>query len=99
VSSSVESVIKVAKTNALPVIAGEAGMVERGAIATIGINYEKLGKQTAEMALRILKGENPQDMAVESQRDMELVLNMKASLDMKVTIPEDIRKQADKIIE
>jgi hypothetical protein len=27
------------------------------------------------------------------------VLNMKASLDMKVTIPEDIRKQADKIIE
>jgi putative ABC transport system substrate-binding protein len=57
VSSSVESVIKVAKTNALPVIAGEAGMVERGAIATIGINYEKLGKQTAEMALRILKGE------------------------------------------
>ena len=99
VSSSVESVIKIAEGNALPVVVGEVGMVERGALATIGINYNKLGKQTAEMAIRILKGEKPQDMAVEEQKDMELVLNMKAAEMMDVTIPEDLKKQAATIIE
>lgn len=56
VASSIESVVKVAEENAIPVVAGEAGMVERGALATLGIDYERLGRQTAEMALRILKG-------------------------------------------
>ena len=99
VASSIESVVKVAEENAIPVVAGEAGMVERGALATLGIDYEKLGRQTAEMALRILKGEKPQDMPVESQKDMELVINMKAAKLMKVTIPDDLKKQADRIIE
>ncbi len=99
VSSSVESIIKVAEANALPVVVGEAAMVDRGALATIGIDYNKLGKQTAEMALRVLKGEKPQDMAVEGQKDMELVINMKAAQAMKVTIPENLKAQAARVIE
>lgn len=99
VSSSVESIIKVAEANAIPVVVGEAAMVDRGALATIGIDYYKLGKQTAEMALRVLKGEKPQEMPVEGQKDMDLVLNMKAAKAMKVTIPEDIKAQAARIIE
>lgn len=99
VSSSVESVIKVAEANALPVVVGEAAMVDRGALATLGIDYNKLGKQTAEMALRVLKGEKPQEMPVEGQKDMELVLNMKAAQAMKVTIPEEMKAQAARVIE
>jgi putative ABC transport system substrate-binding protein len=99
VSSSVESIIKVAETNALPVVVGEAAMVDRGALATIGIDYYKLGQQTAEMALRVLKGEKPQEMPVEGQKDMELVLNMKAAKMMSVVIPEDLKAQAARVIE
>lgn len=99
VSSSVESIIKVAEANALPVVVGEAAMVDRGALATIGIDYNKLGKQTAEMALRVLKGEKPQVMPVEGQKDMDLVLNMKAAQAMKVTIPEEMKAQAARVIE
>jgi putative ABC transport system substrate-binding protein len=54
VSSSVESVIKVAEANALPVVVGEAAMVDRGALATLGIDYNKLGKQTAEITPAVL---------------------------------------------
>ncbi len=99
VSSSVESIIKVAEANALPVVVGEAAMVDRGALATIGIDYNKLGKQTAEMALRVLKGEKPQVMPVEGQKDMDLVLNMKAAPAMKVTVPEEMKAQAARVIE
>lgn len=99
VSSSVESIIKVAEANSLPVIVGEAAMVDRGALATIGIDYNKLGKQTAEMAIRVLKGEKPQEMAVEGQQDLELVINMKAAQAMNVAIPEDLKEQAARVIE
>lgn len=38
----------------LPVICGEGGMVKSGGLATLGIDYYKLGVQTGEMAADIL---------------------------------------------
>lgn len=44
----------------IPVIAGEEGMCEDDeALATLSIDYKKLGVQTAEIAIRILNGEKP----------------------------------------
>ena len=49
--------------NGIPVVAGEAGMCEDDeALATLGIDYKKLGAQTAEIAIRILSGEKPSDI-------------------------------------
>ena len=42
----------------IPVIAGESGMCENGeGMATLGIDYYELGKQTGAMAIAILSGE------------------------------------------
>ena len=49
-------------------------MVKKGALATIGINYLNLGKQTGEMALKVLKGSKPQDMPIESQKNFDTVI-------------------------
>ncbi len=43
----------------LGIICGEAGMVKDGGLATYGIDYYVLGKQTAEMAVKVLQSENP----------------------------------------
>ena len=44
----------------IPVIAGEEGMCEDDeGLATLSIDYKKLGVQTAEIAIRILNGEKP----------------------------------------
>ncbi|MEG1346334.1 MAG: ABC transporter substrate binding protein, partial [Acidaminococcaceae bacterium] len=40
----------------IPVICGEAEVVKNGALATIGIDYYKLGLQTGAMAAKILSG-------------------------------------------
>ena len=45
----------------------------------LGIDYERLGRQTAEMA-HDPEGEKP-DMPVESQKDMELLINMSSRAD------------------
>ncbi|MFF2529201.1 ABC transporter substrate-binding protein [Brevibacillus sp. NPDC058079] len=100
VVSSIAAVISVAEAQKIPVIAGEENSVKSGAIATYGIDYTKLGEQTADMAAKILKGEaKPADMAVEVQADMKLVLNKKAAEKMGVTIPQAMLDRAGQVIE
>ena len=100
VVAGLEAVISAAEAKKIPLIAGEGDSVERGALATQGINYTDLGKQTGEMAVRILKdGAKPGEMAVESQKETKLIINAKAAKAMGVEIPQSLRDQADQVIE
>lgn len=95
VVSALESVLQVAEAEKIPVIAGEGDSVERGAVATFGIDYYKLGQQTGEMAVRILtEGADPASMAVESQAETALVVNTAAAERMGVQIPQALLDQA-----
>lgn len=60
----------------LPLVAGAGAMVEDGGLATYGINYTDLGRQTARLALRILEdGEDPAQIAIETSDNLELIVN------------------------
>lgn len=96
VVSALETLIQVAESKQIPVIASEGDSVARGAIATIGIDYYSLGYQTGEMAVRILKGEaDPATTPVEVQTELALYLNTGAAERMGVTIPDDLLSEAD----
>ncbi len=99
VISSISAVLQVAETEKIPVIAGETNSVEQGALATLGIDYAKLGSQTGEMALRILKGDNPQDMAIEEQQESSIVINLQAAERMGVTVTDEIKAKAARLIQ
>ncbi|SFQ95113.1 ABC transporter substrate-binding protein [Desulfoscipio geothermicus] len=99
VISSLAAVLQVAEENKIPVIAGESNSVEQGALATIGLDYYKLGSQTAEIALRVLNGEKPQDIAVESQKDSNIVINLQAAERMGVTVSDEVKTKAVRVIE
>lgn len=92
-ASSMPIIADIAKTNKIPIICGEPNMVKSGGLATIGIDYYKLGYQTGNMALKILKGEAvPADMPIESLKDMEYIINEQSVNDIGITIPEDLKK-------
>ena len=99
VASSISSVVAIAEDHDIPLILGERGMVDGGALGTIGIDYYKLGRQTGEMAFRVIQGENPAEMPIESLQDIDVVLNRGAAERMGVTIPAEILEQAKEIIE
>ena len=99
VVSALEAVIKVAIQNKLLLIATEKDSVMRGAVATIGLDYYKLGQQTGEMALKLLAGEaKPENMPVESQKEIEIIVNLKAAEALGVTVPQSILDKAQEII-
>lgn len=99
VISSLAAVLQVAEAEKIPVIAGESNSVEQGALATWGIDYYKLGRQTGEMALRILSGENPKGMAIEEQKETNLVVNLKAAERIGITVSDAVKEKAAKLIE
>lgn len=99
VVAALEAVINVAEENKIPVISSEKDSVKRGAVATLGLDYYKLGYQTGEMAIKILKGEaTPDKMPVESQAEQEVILNMKAAEAMGVTLPQELIDRAVEVI-
>lgn len=79
----------------LPVICGEGGMVKSGGLATLGIDYYKLGVQTGEMAADILSGKSkPADMAIQSQKEFTVIINKKYADAIGMEIPAEVLKDA-----
>lgn len=75
-ASAMTLVGDVAKEKQIPVVAGSIEMVQDGGLATFGIDYHALGKQTGDMAAKILKGERQTtDYPVETSRDLKLEVN------------------------
>lgn len=75
-ANTMETVGEIARNKKLPIVTGSAEDVKVGALATYGLDYEKLGRQTGKLAVKILKGEaKPADLAVDTPTDLDLVVN------------------------
>jgi len=75
-ASAATIVGEVAKETKTPIVAGSVEQVEQGGLATYGIDYEALGKQTGIMAAKILDGDaKPSTTAIESANDLKLTVN------------------------
>ena len=75
-ASTMGSVKQVAEANKLPVVAASTDQVKAGGLATYGIDYYELGRQTGEMALEIIEeGADPATMPVQSSEVLDLVVN------------------------
>ncbi|TMN21409.1 ABC transporter substrate-binding protein [Lentibacillus cibarius] len=80
VVSALDSVVGVANEQDIPMIVGEPDSLKKGGFATYGIDYEKIGYRTGEMAVEILKGnKKPNDIAVEYPQEMQLFINKQAA--------------------
>lgn len=99
VVEGLESVIQVAEDQQILLIVGEGDSVERGGVATFGLNYYELGYQTGQMAARILlEGADPATMPVETQEVMQLIVNESAAERMGIDLPEDFIAKADELV-
>ncbi|WP_416064882.1 ABC transporter substrate-binding protein [Rhizobium sp. ZK1] len=97
--SALEGAVAVAEESKLPLFTADTDSVSRGSIAALGFNYYDVGKQTGEIVVRVLKGENPGDIAVKTAAGSDLVINKAAASKMGVTLPESVISRANKVIE
>jgi putative tryptophan/tyrosine transport system substrate-binding protein len=99
VVTALEAIVGVGIDNGLPVYAGDTDSVPRGAMAALGFNYYDVGIQTGRIVARVLAGEAPGDIPVQSIEITELHVNPGAAESMGVTIPEAVIARAGTVIE
>jgi len=91
IASCMATVSMEATAAKIPVICGEDGMVQGGGLATFGINYYELGKQTANMAVEILKnGANPAEMPIQYLENCDFSYNPEIAEELGIQIPANL---------
>ncbi len=96
-----ESLVKVAQDGKVPLFTAERRSVQRGAVATVGFDFKDMGKRTADMVDKVLKGTKPGDMDVQYMKDLPnslaLYVNKASAEKMGVKISPDLLKKAAKV--
>lgn len=100
VVSGLEALLQVAESRSLPVIAADGASVERGALGTYGLDYERLGYQTGEMAVQVLTEDaDPAEMPIETLSELSLILNSGAAERIGLELPAELVETADNVYE
>ncbi|QGZ28232.1 ABC transporter permease [Streptococcus ruminicola] len=73
--SAISLLTELSKEMKVPVVGGSADVVDQGVLFTYGANYEALGRQTAKLAVRIIKGEDVSKVAAEYPKTLNVVAN------------------------
>lgn len=84
VVSALQTVLEAAKEAGIPVFGSEVEQVKSGCLASMGLEYFELGKQTGLMAAKVLNGEA-------SAKDLPFEVIQAASLYVNTAVAEEIK--------
>jgi putative ABC transport system substrate-binding protein len=92
-------VISLATKYRLPNVYGFRYYPKAGGLASYGPDIIEPFRRAAGYVDRILKGEKPADLPVQSPTKYELVINLKTAKALGLTVPDSLLARADEVIE
>jgi putative ABC transport system substrate-binding protein len=92
-------IIALAARYRLPAIHAFRFHVERGGLIAYAFDQIDQYRRAASYIDRILKGEKPADLPVQSPTKYELIINLKTAKALGLTVPPSLIARADEIIE
>lgn len=102
VVAALEAVVKIGEETRTPVFTGETRGVDRGALASAGLNYLEVGKLAGRMVADILSGKKAGEIepviAYQKLPTFVTVVNKRAADAMGVTIPPAVLARASKVV-
>ncbi len=103
VVASIEAIVKIGEETKTAIFTGETRGVERGGIASVGLNYTEVGRLAGHMVAEVLSGKKPGDIdaliAYQKLPNLDVYVNKRSALAMGVAIPQAVLARATKVIE
>lgn len=87
-------VLEMSREAGKPVFGSEIEQVRMGCVASEGIEYVELGRQTGRMAARVLGGEDAASMPYEIITNSYLYVNPQAMADAGISMPAELAERA-----
>ena len=78
----------------IPIYTGADSMVSDGGFATVGIEYSGLGKQTAQIARKVLEGTPISEIPAQTMDSFGIFINAQTAQKIGIAIPEEIKRRA-----
>ena len=92
-------IVSIAANSRLPAMGAAREFVDLGGLMSYGANLPDLARQSATYVDKILKGAKPAELPVEQPTKFELVINLKTTRELGLTIPQTLLVAADEVIE
>ena len=94
-----DQIANLALKHALPTMAEGRGFVSAGCLMSYAPNSAAMGRGSAILVDKILKGANPGDLPIEQPTKFELAINLKTAKLLGITIPQALLLRADEVIQ
>ncbi|MEA3027808.1 MAG: hypothetical protein QOF91_3093 [Alphaproteobacteria bacterium] len=92
-------IITLAARYKLPAVSTERTFVAAGGLVSYGPDFIDQYRRAAGYVDRILKGEKPADLPVQTPNKYELVINLKTAKALGLTMPQSVLARADGVME
>ena len=99
VATAMGGIVEVLNKAGIPFYVGADTMVADGGLATDGVNYVALGKETGKMAAAVLNGADTADMPVRVMDETQIYVNLQTAKEIGVTIPQEVLDRAQVLVE
>lgn len=94
IAQAMQTLAQVGIDNQIPIYTGADSMVQDGGFATVGIEYTKLGQETAKMAAEVLEGTPVSELPVVTMEEFGTFINPDTAEAIGIEIPQEIADSA-----
>ena len=99
IGAQLDLFLKKSREDKLPLVAAEAAWVEKGALFSYAADFRLIGTQAARLVAKILKGESPSDIPIETSERLVLTVNASTARAIGLKIPRSVLVRIDRMFE
>jgi len=99
ITTHIDLLVAKAIKDKLPMATQETSLVNKGILFSYGPDFRLVGAQAARLVVKVLKGEKPSDIPIETPEKFFLAVNMTTAKTIGLKIPRNVLERVDRVVE